>query len=51
MNTQIALRTVVGIMNKLKYFRSTHNPGHRWTLLGPVNNLDVMSRVYHKDVA
>ena len=51
MNAQNALRMAVGIMNRLKYFNSTHNPGHRWTVLGPVNNLDVMLRVYDNDVA
>ena len=45
MNTQNALRTTVGVMNRLKYFRSTHNAVHPWTVLGQINNLDVMSRV------
>ena len=51
MITQNALWAAVGIMNRLKYFRSTHNAGHRWTVLGPFNNLDVMSRAYHNNVA
>ena len=50
MNTQNALPTAVGVMNRLKYFRSNHNAKHRWTLLGPVNNLDGLSRVYHNNI-
>ena len=45
------VQTAVGVMNRLKYFKSYYNAGHRWTLLGPLNNLDVISRVYHNNVA
>ena len=51
MNTRNALQTAVGIMNRLKYLWSNYNAGHRWTVLGPVNNLDVISRVYHNNVS
>ena len=50
MNTQNALLTAIGIMNRLKYFSSIYNAKHRWTLLGPVNNLDGLSRVHHNNI-
>jgi len=43
MNTQNALWMTVSVMNRSKYFRSTHTNIHARILLGQINNLDVMS--------